>query len=1459
MRCFAIAMMILMSMLAQPEPRPLTPESHETPAANSYLNTSFEAEEALSKAQKHIHSGHWSTAATAFQTIGEKYGDYLIATSPDRHVNIRRHINEQIAGWPDAGLSAYRDVYGKAAEIAFEAARDQTSVDDLIAVANTYYPTRAGALALDAAAELTIEEGDFRSARQWYANLLASHPDRSESRPYWQTKLALCAAWEGNLGPLQQLSEEFPARASGPRVTWGGRERSLGDFIRDILDEFDIQNSESTKADSSSPAVFCGDSDRRAFFSTTAAPEARLWQFTHFGPNRDADNDNDDEADFHVDRRNAFSRLLQSGRLLASIPVFGHGLLYYHDAQTVWAVDPEETNKPVWRYTCSTRELREPPWISEDEPPDQFTSLLAGNRLFVHLEHRSQKADVDDSRKMSMLVCLHAETGQLIWQNKLDGVASEFENLRLDGAPMLHRHRLFAVARRRKAFGFESCLLLCLDAKTGRLRWHTHIGEAATGSYGYYRPTRTHAAGAGDLVFVHTNLGTIAAVSATTGRVVWLRSYRSKFAAEEAETAWPTRFGRPIRSWQYQPTIVWRGAIICTPLDLEEALVLEQNDGRLRQRLPMETLGNPETILGIHGDLLYAVGHQVICYDLAAEKIAWQRPLAEGQLFGRGAVTTNGLLVPTNQALLQYPLRGGAAQVYPWKLRDAGNVLPLDDQIVIASPESHYALVGKRDAFDRLIVRMKERPKDHKPALALADLAFTTGEFQRGLDAVDQAVARLGGFARIRSNQLRRRLFERLMDFSRELVERQLSDPEFQIATKEDRDQNHNAQQNPALDTAVELLEMAGRCAVDIKGQIVYRLALAKTELCRARPKQAVRAYQQILRDRSLRKLSFRIPSELYPLQLNNISESGEVQPNAAVAILIQSWIERLIAQNGRDVYAAVEQQARNRFKIARAESDLSAMLEVADAFPNSLTAVEALIAHARLATKKKNWTAAIRSYRRALTRTHDDLRPALLGEFAVSLVNAKQAERADQWLNRGIRDFPKFQFEHEGRQVAFTELRKMLLGDRRFRNVAHPLVNWPLNESYHRLFPDRVVILDPTFDYLPKTHWDAIITYANEQIEARSPTSGRSLWPLPVSCATEPILLGMDDGRYFFATAQRLFALTRTSGQLAWQFGEEPPDDPGADPESFPAWPHQALTARHLFATSELGDLVCIDRHDGNLRWRRETGGGAASHLAANDRYVFYTQWQGRRNVVHIVDADNGQSIHSVEPEEIHSWQVLIPSPIGTLLAVRSRSILSIDPNRGEISWRIDTADNFVVSTLNVDAEGLFISDDGRRIAKYDLYSGRKLWRTPPIGTDLRDGLWAELAGGRLLAASRNALMAFDSADGRGLWRVRDPPGLRLQSPVIMADSVVVISPAKPGVGEPGAVRFPALEISDARPYRVRRISLGDGEERPVAGGASLLTEPLESCGGLFARNNALLLLDGRRLIGYVGAESGE
>ncbi len=422
-------------------------------------------------------------------------------------------------------------------------------------------------------------------------------------------------------------------------------------------------------------------------------------------------------------------------------------------------------------------------------------------------------------------------------------------------------------------------------------------------------------------------------------------------------------------------------------------------------------------------------------------------------------------------------------------------------------------------------------------------------------------------------------------------------------------------------------------------------------------------------------------------------------------------------------------------------------------------------------------------------------------------------------------------------------------------RSPPRPVISWPVKATYRRLYPDRVSALNPMFAGLPETRWDSLITFSGGRLEALNAGTGRPIWPRPVSCDAQPVLLGMDADHYVFATPHRIFALTRTAGRTAWHLGDPPPDDAGVDPEAVSTWVKHAMTPRRLYGISNRGDWICVDLPGGDLLWRRERVVPVTGPLAADHRYVCCATQHGRRSMIIILDAATGRESRTLSLNADQPVHALLFAPSGLLLAVGSKTTFAFDPTTGQTRYNAGTSGHFAASFLHTDPGGLFISDDGRRITKYDLRDGRILWKTPRIGTDARAGIWSALADGILFGASADALMAFDATSGRLRWRAKDPPGLRVQSPRLTREDVVTVGPARPDKTQRRQADHDAQEaaIPDALRYRIRGFDRATGREEPVAGGAPLLTAPLESFGGLFLRDHCLILLDGSRLIGYV------
>ena len=67
---------------------------------------------------------------------------------------------------------------------------------------------------------------------------------------------------------------------------------------------------------------------------------------------------------------------------------------------------------------------------------------------------------------------------------------------------------------------------------------------------------------------------------------------------------------------------------------------------------------------------------------------------------------------------------------------------------------------------------------------------------------------------------------------------------------------------------------------------------------------------------------------------------------------------------------------------------------------------------------------------------------------------------------------------------------------------------------------------------------------------------------------------------------------------------------------------------------------------------------------------------------------------------------------------------------------------------------------------------------------------------------------------------------------------------------------RLPGADQIEETRYRLLRFDLRDGRRRPSGHEPEKNLDHVATFGGLFVRDRCLLILDGNRLIGYVGAE---
>src|SRR5262245_56157895 len=75
-----------------------------------YINESFEAAGALTKAGTLTAQNRWREAAEILQNASETLSDHIVRT-PEGFTGLRSHVADIVCAWPEEGIRAYQSLY----------------------------------------------------------------------------------------------------------------------------------------------------------------------------------------------------------------------------------------------------------------------------------------------------------------------------------------------------------------------------------------------------------------------------------------------------------------------------------------------------------------------------------------------------------------------------------------------------------------------------------------------------------------------------------------------------------------------------------------------------------------------------------------------------------------------------------------------------------------------------------------------------------------------------------------------------------------------------------------------------------------------------------------------------------------------------------------------------------------------------------------------------------------------------------------------------------------------------------------------------------------------------------------------------------------------------------------------------------------------------------------------------
>jgi len=296
--------------------------------------------------------------------------------------------------------------------------------------------------------------------------------------------------------------------------------------------------------------------------------------------------------------------------------------------------------------------------------------------------------------------------------------------------------RLFVIA-----LWEQSYQLLCLNAETGQLLWAQHLAQTPTVT-GHMPPgwkQRIEQIGTPPVVrngrvYVQNNAGVLACFQADTGQALWAYQYQTPGSSSQIiqhHVIQARRNGQALTS-RVNPLVVDDETLLALPADSEKLLCLSTETGRLLWSTPTQSLRH---LTPVDNARFALSGGGLALGSRADGKIIHRSKLKNP--VGRPAVTDTSLLICTDDTIARVSLDDYSVQRFPPVDRKGllGNLLVAQGNVIAANIAGICAYLGYDDAYDVLTERIDQAQPNDAPALLIqrAGLSMTAGEYQAAL------------------------------------------------------------------------------------------------------------------------------------------------------------------------------------------------------------------------------------------------------------------------------------------------------------------------------------------------------------------------------------------------------------------------------------------------------------------------------------------------------------------------------------------------------------------------------------------------------------------------------------------------------------------------------------------------------------------------------------------------------
>lgn len=1343
--------------------------------SNVYLNVSEDARKRLELVDSYVRDGQWAEAVDVLQDVVERFPDKVIplapaeaGRAPEQFLNVRTVCHWRISTLPPQALKIYRERTDGPAHDLWERAKAASAEERwplIERIADEFFCSSSGDQAIDRLGDRAMSQGDCVRAIYLWMQLLPPNlfaeipqlpepvfrfPDPQVDRARVAAKCVVAQLFRQKRDSALQMNvklrEAFPDAAG----RLAGHEAPYWQTIVQLAATADDFKQAPDRAEHH---TFAGNAQRSHIAPKPVDVGLVQWQW-------EVEERNDQPM-----RTNRFG-MANTGveEQLPYFPVVVGNLVHLATSRQLWTFDLDTGKADSW-YNFEDDHVTI--GHSRGDSGSFQTLTVDGDRLFVRAGNNPQVVNLNfqrrGSRGISKLYCFDPKQQRLIWVKDSNEITDQ--QFTFEGAPVV-RGRSVYVALTRTDATIETNVA-CLDRDTGELRWRTFICESTNEVLRDSSNSHNLLTLAGDTIFYSTNLGSVAAVNADTGRIEWVSRYNRREV-----------FGRRATGQNnLSPCVYHDGRVYVAASDTEKIQCFDALTGKKLWDAGQRV----DELLGVAHGTLIATGGRVWGIDVETGKRRWYWPENDVTGYGRGVLAGDYVYWPTINEIHVLEQRTGRVARPPIALYErlqttGGNIILGDGYMLLAQSHKLVALFPYRRLIEKLQKQLVEHPDSAQLHMKLAQAAFDNKDFLLASEhfAHGQKHAKpeqiLDGKPLVALAQQRR--FESYLRMAQHLASQgNFADADLRFADA--------LQVAPQPEQQVQCLKEQVQMWADAK-----------------QPAKAVQVLQSVLDRRQLAEVLTEDPG-------------GQRRPAAYWA---KDAIDRFIASDGPEVYAPIDTQVAELFS---KERDPDRLVLLAQRFPNAKLHDDIVLAAADKFLENHRYRDARLLYKQVAFQDPGDERVmrGLLGlRECCEALGLSEPERAilarlqklfgDKRLPDGEQTVRQLV---QSRREALAQLDAAGVSDQPV--VVKTL--WQRDRDEGSLHLPTGLPPSPAVEgLLRESRKRLFFCSLQNSVLWEAPLDGRLQW---AAYGTAGLLIGTGHSISClgYESGNVLWSQTLSSATVEWVAFEDP-KEPVDDPEV------QFLLAGDTVLCLTDDRLIAFDGDRGSPVWAYAMQGAPDGPLLAAGTAVIASD----RTHLHVVDRFTGSPRFKTLLQDHRQASVILVGDRLVFTPLRHR-IVAYDLMTDRQLWSKELrTPNFSWPAIYSSDEELFVVFDGSALMKLDASTGTVAWNVP---LRVRPTPWekaqATLHHDGLIYIRDGWLECRELKDGKLRWRL-PIPGEDITFPVQVGRSTMLVGKT------PSDVYLLAVRTNNGSPSQLFRLgSAPDGATLTVAGRVGIVS----------------------------------